>query len=241
MTSTPVEELAETFVELTDAVVDEFQLNDFLNLLASRCVRLLDVAAAGLSLVDDDGGTPATGASAERVRVLARLTDGPGPVSCRTGEPVAVPDLTTVTLRWPEFTARATAAGFAAAHAVPMRRHSQVIGSLTLFATVPGELDKVTDRIARALADLATIALLQARALRRQLDLATQLQHALSSRVVIEQAKGLTGERLGLSVDDAFDALRRYARSHNLRIADLAESVIAGSFDTAQLTPPPPT
>jgi AmiR/NasT family two-component response regulator len=100
-------------------------------------------------------------------------------------------------------------------------------------------LDKVTDRIAQALADLATIGLLQVRALRRQERVGAQLQHALSSRIVIEQAKGMTGERLGIGVDAAFDALRRYARSHNLRIAELAESVVDGSFDTTVLAPPP--
>lgn len=233
-----MEELAETFVELAD-VVGELELDDFLSLLANRCVRLLDVAAAALSLVDDQGRTYATGTSDERVRVLEELADGPGQACFRAGEPVAVPDLTTVTLRWPEYTDRAAAAGFAAAYALPMRRGADAIGALTLFCAVPGDLDKIADRIAQALADLATIGLLQVRALRRQQDLATQLQHALTSRIVIEQAKGVTGERLGIGMDAAFDALRRHARSHNLRIAELAETVVDGSFDTTDLEPPP--
>lgn len=235
MTSTPVEELAETFVELADAIVDEFRPDDLLNTLADRCVRLLDVAAAALSLVDDGGQTHASGASDDGVRVLARLSDGPAQACVEAAETVVVPDLTRVTLRWPEFTARAAAAGYAAVHVVPMRRQAEVIGALTLFRADPGEVDKVTERIAQALADLATIGLLQVRALRRQEDLAAQLQHALTSRVVIEQAKGIAGERLGLDMDAAFDTLRRFARSHNLRIAELARSVVDGSFDTAQL------
>jgi transcriptional regulator with GAF, ATPase, and Fis domain len=233
-----VEELAETFVELADAV-EELELDYFLNLLASRCVRLLDVAGAALSLVDDRGRTYAAGCSDERVSMLARQADGPGQACYRAGEPVAVPDLTTVALRWPDYTAQAAAGGFAAAYAVPMRRGADVIGALTLLSAVPGDLDKVTDRIAQALADLATIGLLQVRAVRRQQDLTAQLQHALTSRIVIEQAKGVTGERLGIGMDAAFDALRRYARSHNLRIAELAESVVDGSFDTTLLPPPP--
>lgn len=238
MTSTPVEELAETFVELADTVVAEFELDAFLNLLADRCVRLLDVSAAGLSLVDDGGRTHAAGASNERAMALALLDDGPGPACYRAGAPVVVPDLARTMLRWPEYATTATAAGFAAAHAVPMRMRSDVIGALTLFRAAPGELDKVTDRIAQALADLATIGLLQVRELRKQQDLAAQLQHALTSRVVIEQAKGITGERLGLGMDSAFDTLRRYARSQNLRIAELAAGVVDGTFDTALLPPP---
>ena len=234
MTSTPAEELAEAFVGLADAV-GESDLDGFLDLLADRCVRLLDVSAAGLSLVDEEGKTRAAGASSERARALAMLENGPGPDCHRAGEPVVVPDLTGANARWPEFTATATAAGFVAAYAVPLRRRAEALGALTLLRTVPGAPDKVTDRIAQALADFATIGLLRVGALRRQEDVAAQLQRALTSRIVIEQAKGVTGERLGLGMDDAFDALRRYARSNNLRIANLAAAVVDGSFDTGRL------
>lgn len=235
MTSTPLEELAETFVELADAVVDELDLDGFLNLLANRCVRLLGVPAAGLSLVGEDGRSYAVGASDAAARPLVMLDDGPGVDCHRTGLPIVVPDLGATTEPWPEFTTAAGAAGFASVHAVPMRRRTATLGALTLFGTTPGGLDKVTDRMAQALADVATIGLLQARALRQQTDLAAQLQHALTSRVIIEQAKGVTGERLGLGMDDAFNTLRRYARSKNLRITDLASAVVDGSFDPASL------
>jgi len=231
-----VEELAETFVELADTGVDEFDLDDFLNLLADRCVRLLNVPAAALWLVEQGGRT---GASGERARELAQLEEGPGPDCYRAGESVVVPDLARVTLRWPEFAAAATAAGFGATHTVPLRLRTEVIGALTLFSAAPGELDKVTDRVAQSMADVATIGLLQARELRRRTDLAAQLQHALTSRVVIEQAKGVTGERLGLSMDDAFGALRRYARSNNLRITEVAAGIVDGSFDTTVLVQKP--
>jgi transcriptional regulator with GAF, ATPase, and Fis domain len=237
VTSTPAEELAETFVELADAVAGEFDLDDFLDLFADRSVRLLDVSAVGLSLVDEAGRINAVGASGTRARRLAQLEDGPGPACYQAGAPVVVPELSLAAPRWPEFAATATAAGFASVHAVPMRRETQSLGALQLFRTAAGELDKSTDRIAHALADLAAIELLQVRALREQLGLATQLQHALTSRVLIEQAKGVTGERLGMGMDDAFDILRRYARSRNLRISDLASSVVDGSFDTTLLRP----
>jgi GAF domain-containing protein len=222
-------ELAETFVELADTGVDEFDLDDFLNLLADRCVRLLNVSAAALLLVEQGGRARATGASGERARELAQLEEGPGSDCHRAGESVVVPDLARVTLRWPEFAAAATAAGFGATHTVPLRLRTEVIGALTLFSAAPGELDKVTDRVAQSMADVATIGLLQARELRRRADLAAQLQHALTSRVVIEQAKGILAERLSVAPNQAFTALRRHARSGNHRLTDLARAIIAGT------------
>jgi len=235
VTTTPVEELAETFVELADAAADESGSDDFLNMIADRCVRLLDVSAAGLSLVEDGSRARAVGASGEPARALALLDDSPGQDCQRTGAPVGVADLDATKLRWPGFAAGAAAAGFAAVHAVPMRRRADVLGALTLFRTAPGTLDGVTARIAQALADVATIGLSQGRALRRQAELAAQLQHALTSRVVVEQAKGITGERLGLGMEEAFDLLRKYARSRNLRITELAGAVVDGSFDARSL------
>ena len=236
MTTPPVEELAEAFVDLA-AAADESGSDDFLNLLADRCVRLLDVSAAGLSLVEDGGRTRAVGASGDGARTLTLLDDGPGQDCQRTGAPVGIADLDAARMRWPEFSATATAAGFAAVHAVPMRRRADVFGALTLFRAVPGPLDRVSTRIAQALADVAAIGLTQVRALRRQSDLTAQLQHALTSRVLIEQAKGITGERLGLGMDEAFALLRGYARSRNLRINELSATVVDGSFDTGLLTP----
>lgn len=237
MTSTPAEELAETLVELADTMVDGTDQGAVLNLLAERCARLLDLAAAALLLVTDGDQARVVGASDDPTRMLARLEEGPGPDCARGGEPVIAPDLNRTSLRWPEFTALALSAGFTSAHALPMRRRSAVLGSLTLFSEEIGELDKATGRIAQAATDLVTIGLLQVRALRRQEDVAGQLQHALNSRVAIEQAKGVTGERLGLSMDAAFNALRRYARSNNMRIAELSVSVVDGSFDTGLLQP----
>ncbi|HEY0450999.1 GAF and ANTAR domain-containing protein [Actinophytocola sp.] len=233
----PVEELAETLVELADALVDEFDLDAFLDMLADRCVRILDVPAAALLLVNHGGRARVVGASDDPTRTLARLEKGPGPDCARSGEPVIAADLTRTSLRWPEFTAGALAIGFAGAHALPMRRRSTVIGALAILSEVPEELDKLTGKVGQAVADLTTIGLLQVDALRRQGAVSSQLQHALTSRVAIEQAKGVTGERLGLSMDAAFNALRRYARSNNLRMTELAASVVDGSFDTGLLKP----
>lgn len=230
-----MEELAETFVELADTLVDEFDLAAFLNLLSDRCVRLLDVAAAGSLLVDHGGRPHTTGGSDERAQSLALLDDGPLHDCYRAGDPIQADDLTVTGSRWPEFSAAAVSAGFASVHTLPLRLRAETLGALNLFRTVPGELDKVTVRVAQALADVATVGLVQMRALRRQTDLAAQLQHALTSRVVIEQAKGVVAERLRVSVDAAFTALRRYARSSNTRITDLALSIVDGEFDTERL------
>lgn len=228
-----MEELAEAFVELADALVDEFDLDDFLDLLADRCVRLLDVAAAGVLIVDHAGGPQATGASDTRVAEL-NVMEGPSHDCCQAGEPVPDVDLTSSD-RWPEFAAAAGAAGLVWVHTLPLRLRTEVLGALSLFRTTPRGLDKATERVAQALADTTAIGLAQARTLRRQAELAAQLQHALTSRVVIEQAKGIIAERLGVGVDAAFSALRKYARSSNSRIADLAAATVTGEFEVDRL------
>jgi len=231
VTSRPGEELAETLVELADALSPEFDLDDFLRLLANRCVRLLDVDAAGVFLIDHG-----VAASNERVKDLEvaaqRNEEGPWLDCTRSGEQILVPDLAEEHDRWPRYVAAARRAGFAAVHTLPLRRRAELIGSLTLFTTEPGSLEKSDVRVAQALADVATVGILGARALRRQETLAAQLQHALNSRVIVEQAKGVLAERLGLNTTAAFDTLRNYARSHNTKVSELATSIVDGKFNT---------
>jgi GAF domain-containing protein len=233
VTRTSVVELAESFVVLADAVVDERDPAYFLGLLADRSVLLLDIAAAALLLVDHAGAAQATGASDERVAELCGL-DGPLRECSLTGAPIPAIELATAG-RWPEFTAAAMARGFVSVHTLPLRLRDEVLGAFALLRTEPGELDRATVRVAQALADLSAIGLVQARSLRRQTDLAAQLQHALTSRVVIEQAKGIVAERLGVEVETAFTALRKYARSANARISDVSTLVVTGEFDVGRL------
>lgn len=240
MTSKPAEELAETLVELADTLSAEFDLDDFLRLLANRCVRLLDVDAAGVFLIDHG-----VAASSERVALLElsaqRNQQGPWLDCSRSGEPVVVPDLLAENTRWPTYVAEARRAGYAATHTLPLRRRDDLIGTLTLFNTERGEMEKSDTRLAQVMADIATIGILGTRALRRQEKLAAQLQHALNSRVVIEQAKGVLAERLGLTMVSAFAALRSYARSHNTRVSELAVSIVDGKFNTDLLRDAPPS
>jgi GAF domain-containing protein len=225
-------QLADVFVEMADTLVDDFDVIDFMHVLTERCVQLLGVSAAGLLLTDQQGTLQVVAASSERTRLLElfQLQTDQGPsVDCfRTGRPVSVADLTTAG-RWPRFAAAAAEVGFASVHAVPMRLRAEVIGALNLFDIYPGALDEGKLRIGQALADVATIGLLQQRAIHRRDILTEQLQTALNSRVVIEQAKGILAERLQLDMAEAFTLLRSGARSHNRRLSDLAQAIVDGT------------
>ena len=233
------ERLAQAFVELADTLVVGFDLMDFLHTLAERCVELLDVDAAGLLLADGRGALRLVAASTERARVaeLFQLQNDEGPcVDCfRSGQVVSITDIGVrdVAKRWPRFAPAASEMGFAGVHAIPMRLRDQVIGTLNLFRTAPNGLDQTAARAARALVDVATIGILQERAIRQQELVAEQLQAALHSRVMIEQAKGVLAERHRTTPDEAFLMLRRYARNHNHPLTTLAADVIDGTADIA--------
>src|SRR5690348_12068237 len=235
-------QVAEAFVELADTLVDDFDLIDFLYRLTVRCVDLLDVSAAGLLLADQRGALQVFAASTERTRLLELLqlqTDqGPCPECFHTGQAVAVPDLAVAMDRWPAFVAEARQIGFASVYAAPMRLRSEVIGALTPFDTRPGRLPDETIKLGQALADVATIGLLQARAITRRDTLTEQLQTALNSRVLIEQAKGVLAERRQLDMADAFTLLRDGARSHNRRLSELAQAIVDGTEHIPQPRPP---
>ena len=225
--------LSETFVELADTMVVGFDVIDFLHLLTDRSVRLLDASEAGLLLADPRGELRVVAASSERARLLElfQIQSDQGPcLDCfRTGQPVAVADLSAVTRRWPRFAPAAQEAGFAAVQALPMRLREHIIGALNLFRATPGSFDQADMRVGQALADVATISLLNERSLRRSETLNEQLQTALNSRVTLEQAKGKLAERMQLDMDQAFSVLRRYARTRNVRLSDLARAFVDGS------------
>ncbi len=232
--------LSETFVELTDTMVADFDVIDFLHVLTDRSVQLLDVSAAGLLLADPRGELRLVAASSEAVRLLElfQLQNDQGPcLDCyRVGQPVAAADLGAAAQRWPRFATAARRAGFAAVQALPMRLREQVIGALNLFRADAGAFAPGDVRIGQALADVATISLLHERNMRLSDTLNEQLQTALNSRVVLEQAKGKLAERLGLDMDQAFSLLREYARSRNLRLSDVALAFIDGSETVTGLT-----
>ena len=181
--------LARTLVELADTLVSEFEVVELLTLLADRCVEVLDVDAAGLMLVAPDGKLQVIASSNETMRLLElfeiQAEEGPCLDCFHTGLPVVNQDLATVNGRWPAFSAEALDAGFGSAHALPMRMHGTVIGALNMFNTEVGEMSNADIDAAQALADMATIAILQQRATREGQVINQQLQQALNSRVII--------------------------------------------------------
>jgi hypothetical protein len=243
MAATVGDRLAQTFVELADTLVVGYDLMEFLQTLTERCVELLEIDAAGLLLADAGGALRLVAASTEQARVVEVLQlqhdEGPCPDSFRTGLAVIVGDIRTpeALARWPRFAAAAAELGFAGVHSLPMRLRDQVIGTLNLFSAAPGGLEPAVARAARALVDVATIGILQERAIRERELVAGQLQVALNSRVVIEQAKGILAERLQTTPDEAFLQLRRYARNHNQPLTALAGDVIRGTAPIIGINP----
>ena len=235
--------LARTMVELADNLVDDFDIVDLLTALSNRCVEVLDVSTVGIMLVDANGELRAMASSSEVMRIveLFELQSQEGPcLDCyRSGEPVDEL-LATATARWPTFAPVALDAGFRAAAALPMRLRDQVIGALNLFQTEPRALSGDDTLVARALADIATIAILQHRKIAEADAINDQLNNALTSRIVIEQAKGIVAEREQLDMPDAFDRLRAFARSHNRRLHDVASEIVGGTLDIHDPATPQP-
>ena len=231
--------LARTMVELADTLVDEFDVVELLTLLTDRCVDVLDVAAAGIMLVSPTGELRVMASSSEGMRLLELLEiqaqDGPCLDCFRTGEAVVNQNLESVNGRWPRFTQEAMAAGFRSVHALPLRLRGSVIGALNMFHVDTGEMRAADVLAAQAFADIATIAILQHRAVLEAQVLNAQLNTALNSRIMIEQAKGVLAERTGLNMDESFALLRRHARNSNTRLAEVASAVISGEIAIADL------
>lgn len=238
MAVAPQERVLEAFVEATDTLVEDFDLIDVLHRLCARCVEFLDMTAVGIMLADPHGHLHVLAASDERAGLLDLFTAqndaGPCAKCLRTGGTQLDVDLTdaATTSAFPAFAAQARHAGYRTAHALPLRLRQRTIGVLGLFHEAHQTMSPADVRLGQTLADVATIAILQQRTVEHVNVERAQLQAALTSRIVIEQAKGILAERWQTGVDDAFDALRGYARSHRARIADLAREVIDGTIDT---------
>jgi len=230
--------LARTFVELADTLVSGFDVVEFLTMLAGRTVDLLELAAAGVLLDDQTGQLRPIAASDERVRLLELLElqhdEGPCVEAFQRGTPVQA-DAVQALRRWPRFATEAASLGYRVMCAVPLRLRNQTVGALNLFSTGTDLLDAPTLAVGQALADVATIGLLQERAMRESRLLAEQLQTALDSRVTLEQAKGVLAEQTGLSIDQAFEVLRMFSRQHNLRLTEVARRVLTGDLSGGSL------
>lgn len=231
--------IIETFVELANTMVEEFDVVEFLHRLAARCVELLDCTEVGLLLVDAGGELRVMASSSERSEALDLLQSqneqGPCFECYHTGEPVFSEDLTADAGRWPIFAPMAVDKGFRSVQAVPMRVRGETVGALNLFRAAVGHMAESDMPLGQGMADIAAVALLQERAVREARSVVEQLQGALSSRVIIEQAKGVLAERADIGVDAAFARLRAHARTHNRRLSDVARELIDGDLDAGAL------
>jgi transcriptional regulator with GAF, ATPase, and Fis domain len=230
MAPTRENRLVETFVALTDVLVDDYDVVEVLQNLVDGAIELFDAAAAGILLVNRDGDLEVLASTSERSGLLGllQLDAGEGPcVECvTTGHPVSVRDPAEMARRWPAFAEASVASGYASVHAIPMRLRDTTLGSLNLFRETEGTLNHRDALAAQALTDVATISILQQRTLEHATTTQVQLQRALDSRVVIEQAKGFVAHTHQVGTDEAFGMLRRHARANQLLLADVARAVI---------------
>jgi len=228
-------DIVESLVELADTLVDDYDAVDVLTRLADRCVQLLGVAAAGVMLASPEGDLRLVASSSEAMRVLEvfelQAQEGPCLDAFRTGEPVEHENLRAGAGRWPGFATAALEAGFRSAFALPLRLRDMTIGAMNLFHAEQTPMDERDLIVARAFAHLATITVLQQRAAAESQRIKEQLSGALSSRIVIEQAKGVISERAAVDLAEAFNRLRGYARSHNVRLHDVAQAAVDGTLD----------
>jgi GAF domain-containing protein len=235
-------ELAQAFVELAGALASGYDVVELLDRLVQQCVHLLAVDAAGLVLTDASGTLKVMAATSEQARFLEVLQlhadSGPCLDCYRTGQPVNVDDLTAEGGRWPGLANTVQQDGYHAVHAVPLRFREQTLGAMNLFTIKPGGLAATDHKIARALAEVATVAILGQRMIRHSGEVAEQLQTALNSRVLIEQAKGMLAQQGGIAMAAAFAVLRQYARRNNQRVTDVAHAVVDATLNLHAMSGP---
>lgn len=223
-------DIVRAFVDLSTELVTDYDVLDMLSLLTTNCADLLDVASAGLLLADDRGVLHVAAASSERTQQLElfQLQRDEGPcLDCySTGVAVSVPDMAAEQERWPQFSRAAVGAGFKSVHAVPMKLRGNVLGALNLFGERVGRLEGSDLELAQALAHVACVAIVNEKSAADHVTVTSQLQHALTSRIVLEQAKGIIANAGGLEIDDAFTVLRGYARDHGRKLSEIAQEVV---------------
>jgi GAF domain-containing protein len=234
--------LISTLVELADNLVDDFDIIDVLTMLTHRCVEAIDVDAAGVMLASPGGELQFVASSSESMRVLElfqiQVDEGPCVDCYKSGAAIINHSLTDPDDRWPRFSPRAIAQGFHSVHCLPMRLRGRTIGALNFFRTEQGPLDADDVILAQGLADVATIAILQHRTSLDAKTLNFQLNNALNSRIIIEQAKGKVSQAASIGMDQAFDRLRTHARNHNLGLTVVATMVVDGSLSGTDLDVP---
>ncbi|AZM51745.1 RNA-binding protein [Streptomyces sp. WAC 01529] len=226
-------------IDLADTLVADFDPADFLYRVTEHCMNLLDIGDAGVMLAVGTGPLRLVAATSESVRLVELFEldakEGPCFTAFHTATPVEHTLLTSPSPLWPRFSARARRSGYAFVYAAPVLLRSQTIGVLNLFRRDPGPMSEADRSLARALADVTAISLLQQTALDHHRTVQSQLQQALDTRTIIEQAKGFLAARHGIDPDTAFQRMRAHARHQQIRIANLARAIL----DEVETLPPP--
>jgi GAF domain-containing protein len=228
-------DVVQTLVDMADTLVEDYDVVDMLTGLADRCVRLLEVSAAGVMLATPAGDLNLVASSSEAMRLLElfelQAQEGPCLDAFRTGQPVEHQNLEAGVGRWPSFSSAALVAGFQSALALPLRLRKVTLGALNLLRATREPMTEADFIVARAFADLAALSIVQHRASMDAQRLNEQLSAALTSRIVIEQAKGVISERAGVDLSEAFSRLRVFARNSNRRLTDVAQAAVDGTLD----------
>lgn len=223
-------QIIRAFVDLSNELVDDYDVVEMLSQLTTNCSSLLDISSAGLLLADGNGVLHLVASSSERTHHLEifQLQRDEGPcLDCyHERRAILVPDLDAEQRRWPQFYAAARDVGFRSVHALPMRLKDNVLGTLGLFGEEPRSLEEDDVALAQALVHVASVAIINDRSAADRATVNSQLQHALTSRIVVEQAKGVIAHAGGLEMDAAFVVLRRYARDHGRKLSDIATEVV---------------
>ena len=227
--------LKAAFVMVADSLTSDYDVVDLLHSLVTECTEILDAQAGALMLADGGGQLQVVASTSERADLVEvmQIAAGAGPcIDCfTTGTTVSVADIEASTEEWPAFRRAALEQGFLAVHATPMRLRGEIIGTMNLFRTSVGTLKREDAEVAQALADVATIGIIHERIATQSQIVTEQLQRALDSRVLIEQAKGVLSHSGGVSMDDAFVLLRAHARRNNLTLRGVAEGVANRTLD----------
>lgn len=229
MTKQQDDQIAQALVEFIGDLTRQHTVEAVLNNLADYCLRILPADGVGVLLLEEQQLTVATtnsdvGDAVESLEV--ELEEGPCVECVRVGHPVLVPDLAAAADRYPRFVPRALEAGAHAIHALPMTGHGELVGSLNIVSLKPHELSETELSTARMLADVAVSYIFAVQLHEETSRLAGQLQNALDTRVLIEQAKGMLAERHGMTLADAFDRLRRHARNASTPVREIARQVV---------------
>jgi GAF domain-containing protein len=222
-----------TLSEFARALLTPYDVQAALEELTARIAVVLGLTGSGVSLCRGDRlefDTGLGGAAAELEKVQQRTQDGPCVTAFRTGVPVTVSDLVTHG-RWPAYEQAAAEVGIHAVASIPLKIGDRSVGALNLYAAEPREWHPDDVAAAAVMGDMATGYLLHASAHKQQVELADQLQHALDHRLVIEQAKGMLAARHETSPDEAFERLRRHARSKGVSVHAVADAVVSLGMD----------